>query len=47
MAHGTTDEGNVVASLHGTCVGEVDGLTDVSPGAQGLTQALHMTHMVQ
>ena len=43
MAHGTTDEGHVVALMPGTCVGEVDGLTEVSPGAQGLGHDAHNT----
>ena len=46
-AHSTTDEGRVVASLYGTCVGEVDEPTEVSLGALGLAVILQLTHMTQ
>ena len=46
-AHGTIDEGNVVASLYGTCFGEDDGPTEVSSGTQMIIVILQLTHMTQ
>ena len=45
-AHGTRDAGKE-ALLHGICVGEVYGLTEVVFVAPCLVHGLHMTHMAQ
>ena len=57
MTQMTTDDGKVVAMLHGTSVCKVDGLTEgafVAQGiaqgafdAQGIAQGLDMSHMAQ